>query len=167
MKIHNFAMRWTEIYYSERKSGLKKAKLTSYFIIPLCVLQILNLRLMIEHAENSLNYEVLDGTVRALTFQLTIVAGLLVRFLALRFEGKYASRFADVGILVAFSAWLAHFVWTIQWIREISKIADVCPPPILFYTLPLLGWLLTYGFFGWFLYKIIFLIAVTWKTVRK
>ena len=167
MNIHNFIKSWTEIYYAEKELGLAKAKITSYFIIPLCLLQIWNLKLLIEYSENVLGYEFINGAVRALTFQLIIVLGLLVRFIALRFKGRYAHRFAETGVLIASAAWLAHFLWTMQWLNETRKIVYICPPPILLFTFQPLAWFLTVGFFGWFLYKIIFLIAITWKTIRK
>jgi hypothetical protein len=167
MKIYNFIKTWAEVYYAEKQLGLKKARITSYFIIPLCILQIWNLKSIVEYSEKWLEYEFIDGAVRALIFQLTIVLGLSIRFLALRFNGRYAQRFSDAGILIAFSAWLAHFVWTMQWLNEAKKIVDICTPPILLYTIAPLGLFLTIGFSGWLLYKTIFLIAVTWKTVRK
>jgi hypothetical protein len=171
MKSLNFIKNWIEMYHSEREKGLRNARFFSLpiflFVLFLFVLQIYALKQITDTSDSSISLQFLNGTIKALTFQITIVLGLFIRFLALKFSGRYALRFSEVGILIAFSAWLSHYIWTYQVISEIQRTTDLCFPPVLLYTPHLPASLLTLGFFGWVLYKIMFVIAVTWKTVRK
>ncbi len=167
----NFLKNWIETYYTQKEKNLNRSRVSSLLIFllvfSLFTLQINSYNQLIRELDGQISSDLYSGIIKALVFQATIVLGLFVRFLALRFKGKFAFRFAEAGVLIAFFAWLGHFVWTNQWMEDASKFMPVCFPPILLYTpyLPAVG--LTFGFIGWFFYKIIFLIAVTWKTVRE
>ena len=107
-----------------------------------------------------------QNKVNAMYLQGIVLFGVFVRFLAGQFRGRWFVRFGELGELIAFAAFLKHYLWTIE---VKSKLFDgyACSSPSLIGLIPAAGQWLLFFFYCWLQYKILWIIAVTWKTVRK
>lgn len=173
MKIRNFIKNWSENYFSVKENNWKREKLTSFILLLVAVLLFSsNVYSIIESYkinEFQISKDLYFGSnlIKSLIYQLIILLGLLIRFVALRFKNRSAFRLSEIGVLLSFFSWLGYLVWTSAEHNEISKIADVNYSSHLNFLDRGIAIILSLSFVVWFFYKIIFLIAVTWKTVRK
>lgn len=103
--------------------------------------------------------------VDALIIQGIVLFGIFVKFLTSQFRGRWFLRFGELGEVIAFAAFYKHYVWTNEVLSNLGNV--YCGSPSLFGMTPFVSQWLGLFFFCWFIYKILWIIAVTWKTVRK
>ena len=101
--------------------------------------------------------------VYALYLQGIVLFGIFTRFLSGQFRGSWFIRFGELSELIAFATFCQHYVLTIQ----VKSETAACGSSSLTGMVPFNSQWIGCFFFGWFIYKMIWIIAVTWKTVRK
>ena len=99
----------------------------------------------------------------ALYLQGIVLFGIFTRFLSGQFRGRWFVRFGELGEIIAFAAFCQHYVLTIQ----VNSKTVACGSSFLTGMVPFNSQWIGCFFFGWFVYKMTWIIAVIWKTVRK
>jgi hypothetical protein len=101
-----------------------------------------------------------QAKLSALYLQGIVLFGIFIKFLTAHFRGKWFVRFGESGELIAFAAFLRHFLRSMEnpspyYSRPLDEIPNLC------------GVLIVAYFTVWAAYKILRAFAVGWKTVRK
>ena len=173
MNIKNFISKWSDNYFSIKEKSSRRDRITSVLIFAIVLFVFaLNISDLIKNYKTNgfeISKDLYFGSnlCKALIYQFTILFGLLIRLISLKFNNKNSFRFAEIGVLISFASWLGYLVWSAMRRSEISQIAAVNWSSHLHSLNGDAALLISIGFALWFVYKIIFLIAVTWKTIRK
>lgn len=167
MKTLNFIRSWSEIYFSEKEKVLNTSRIW-WFLILIFFLgsYILQIYGFVNFSNDSLsNYWAVIRS-HAVIFQSIVLFGIFVKFLSLQFRGRFALRFSELGEFIAFAACLKHYLLTIETYSTAFGGTACFTPPLI--GVPhFAGGLILIFFMGWLFYKFNWVIAVTWKTVRK
>ncbi len=170
MLSKSFITTFSENYFSIKAKKLKRAKTTSLLIfLAVLFLVILNFYDFLKYYGFAPFYDdrFSFNLIKSAIYQFVILLGLMIRLIALRFDNRYALRFSELGTLIAFFSWLGLSVWSAFVHYETSKLADVNYSSHLVGVDGTIAVLMSFGFVCWLFYKIIFLIAIVWKTIRK
>lgn len=179
MTVKKFIKELSETYFSEKNKSWQNSRRCWSFIFAsffgLYLFQIYaadaefqSFALWQSNAgEAFLNAEAFWQTkVSAIYFQGIVLSGIFIRFAAAHFRGKWFARFGELGELVGFAALVGHFRWTVG-LRSGDFGGHACYSSGLAGMIPIGEQIISLFFLGWIFYKIFWLIAVTWKTVRK
>lgn len=169
MHILEFVRNWSDIYYADKEKLQAKSKIYWTFVLLLFTanvcLQLYGLYL----SRNDLifdSYRFRSRQSTALIYQTVILIGFLIKYISLQYRSRFALKLGEVGELIAFSSCLGHRILTIQIHNESFYGQGSYFEPLIGIS-PHIGSLILGCFSVWVIYKILWIIAVMWKTIRK
>jgi len=174
MKLHEFIKNISATYFAETDKVWEIAKRCWHFIfigfLFIYALQIYGAYInypSVAARFGGINAdEFWNAQAKAMTIQGILLLGIFIRYLSAHYRGKWAVRFGELGEFIAFASFIYHLDWILEKYHafhsgEGGAQQTLIGVPFIF------GDLIVLFFFGWVIYKIAFVIAVTWKTVRK